>query len=185
MERQDMSLLHEWHVQINRHHDGKMGTPDWNGWMYLAKTMADEVPRMAMLHGMERRGEMAKTHVQCHNKACDNTPQPVPDNHLRCGLGVECRKCPHLLALDGARLTPKQIDEAKAWTCAAHMLRTPDWHDDGEGWLTTVDDRMYWDRVYQNIAGSDHDDEASAIDAPVQQHGGMEFHAAGQQDRGR
>lgn len=164
MDRPNMRLLHEWHVAINQHHDGKMGTPEWNRWMYMAKDLADEVPRMALLHGMERRGELTKVHVQCHNAACDSTPQQVPDNHLRCGLGVECRKCPHLAALDGAKLTPEQVDYAKAWTCAAHMLADGkgEDHSGGEGWLTTVDDRMYWDRVYQNMAGSDPDDEASA-----------------------
>ena len=160
MKRPDSRLLHEWHVQINQHHEGKLGTAEWNRWMYMAKDMADEVPRMALLHGMERRGELTKTHVQCHNAACDNTPQQVPDNHLKCGLGVECRKCPHLLTLEQAKLTPEQVDYAKAWTCAAHMLAEfkGEDHTGGEGWLQSVDDRMYWDRLYQNMAADDPDD---------------------------
>lgn len=155
-ERPDNQFLHEWHVQINRHQDADpLG--EWKPWMYMAKDLADEVPRMALLHGMERRGELAKTHVQCHNAACDNTPQAVPDNHLKCALGVECRKCPHLLALN--TLPPEQADTAKAWTCAAHILAETKGQGDGsgEGWLVTVDDRMYWERVYQNLAAADEE----------------------------
>lgn len=41
---------------------------------------------------------------------------------------------------------------AKAWTCAAHIVSSG-----GdvlrEGYLLTVDDRMYWDKVYENLAG--------------------------------
>ena len=159
MNRPDDRLLHQWHTQINEHMDERRNAGEHHlSWMHTAKAMASEVPRMALLHGMERRGELAKKHVHCHNLACDSTPQEVPDNHLRCNLGVECRKCPHLVALDRADMEPEQIDEAKAWTCAAHMLRTPQWRDWGEGWLTTVDDRMYWDRVYQNLAAEEHDE---------------------------
>lgn len=159
MERPNSRLLHEWHVRINQHAD-KLGHDAWPSWMYMGKDLADEVPRMALLHGMERRGELAKKHVQCHNAVCDNTPQEVPDNHLRCCLGVECRACPHLLALNAAKLTPEQVDYAKAWTCAAHMLAETKGHGDtsGEGWLQTVDDRMYWARLYENMAASDPDD---------------------------
>lgn len=160
MERPNSGTLHDWHVQINRHND-TLPRGQWHRWMYLGKDLADEVPRMALLHGMERRGELAKTHVQCHNAVCDNTPQQVPDNHLRCGLGVECRKCPHLLALNEMKPdNMEKLDYAKAWTCGAHMLS--EWkgvdNSGGEGWLTTVDDRMYWDRVYQNLAADDDDD---------------------------
>lgn len=161
MDRPDGRMLHEWHVQINRHHESRRADgAAWLHWMYMGKTLADEVPRMALLHGMERRGELANTHVQCHHAACDNTPQEVPDNHLSCGLGVKCRECPHLLVLNDAKLTPEQLDYAKAWTCAAHMLEENKGKDcsGGEGWLTTVDDRMYWDRVYQNMAADDPDD---------------------------
>jgi len=55
-ERLDHRFSHEWHVAINQFHDGKIWSPDWRRWMYEAKTMADEVPRMAMLFKRERDG---------------------------------------------------------------------------------------------------------------------------------
>ena len=80
MKRLQYPMNYEWHVAINRHHDGKAGTPDWKRWMYEAKAMANEVPRMALLLGRERCGELATTHKQC-----SMTPAvPVPENHLKC-----------------------------------------------------------------------------------------------------
>lgn len=161
MERPDDRLLHQWHVQINRHHDRQResGVP-WKRWMYMAKDLADEVPRMVRLFAAERRGELAKRYVHCHHAACGNTPQALADNHLKCSLGVECRTCPHLLALEGGELTPEQLDYARAWTCAAHILAETQGEGDrsGEGWLQTVDDRMYWSRLHANLAADDPDD---------------------------
>jgi hypothetical protein len=73
------------------------------------------------------------------------------ENHLSCCLGVKCRECPELQALDAIEGTPEQIDEAKAWTCVAHIA-----FSGGdvmrEGYLLTVDDRMYWSRLYENLS---------------------------------
>ena len=64
-ERLDHRFSHEWHVAINQFHDGKIGSPDWRRWMYEAKTMADEVPRMTMLFKRERDGLLKSVHTQC------------------------------------------------------------------------------------------------------------------------
>ena len=153
MKRLDDRVSHEWHVAINQHHDGKMGTGEWKNWMYEAKSLADEVPRLTMLFERERLGNLPDTF-----KACSfSESEPVPDNHLQCCLGVVCRDCDALKALDTAKLTPEQIDAAKAWTCAAHILSTEGFIDTSEGYILTADDRMYWDRVYQSLSAGDED----------------------------
>lgn len=157
MKRLEYPLNHEWHVAINRHNSGKMGTTDWKRWMYEAKTMADEVPRIARLFGLERRGELPKTHKQCSM----SPTVPIPENHLKCCRGVKCAECPELLALDKIeRATPEDIDLAKAWTCAAHIAS-----DGGdtmnEGYVLTVSDRMYWDTVCESLS---QDDEGANVE---------------------
>lgn len=155
MERLTYPLSHEWHVAITKHNSGKQGD-DRKRWMYEAKRLADEVPRMALVLGMERRGELAATHKQC-----SMTPAvPVAGNHLKCCLGVKCSECPELLALDKiGSVTPDDIDMAKAWTCAAHIVS-----EGGdrmrEGYLMDVSDRMFWDNVYESLS---HDDEGANV----------------------
>jgi hypothetical protein len=116
-------------------------------WLYEAKEMAGEVPRLTLLFKLARTDGLAKVHQQCSHAE----PEPVPQNHLTCCLGVKCHECPELLALEKMEATPEQIDEAKAWTCCTHIA-----FSGGdvmrEGYLLTVDDRMYWDRLYSNLA---------------------------------
>lgn len=77
------------------------------------------------------------------------------DNHLTCCRGIKTRQCPHLLALEKIeRCSPEQIDTAKAWTCAAHIVSTGG-DLAGEGFLLRVDDRMYWDSLHASLAGED------------------------------
>lgn len=95
--------------------------PAWPGLMYAAMKISDEVPRMVLLFQYERERGMSDAY-----KMCAHDPRPATklvDNHLRCALGQECRKCPHLAAIDRSeRMTPEAKDEAKAWTCATHFL---------------------------------------------------------------
>jgi hypothetical protein len=51
-------------------------------------------------------------------------------------------------------LTPEQQDEAKAWTCVAHILMQGGDHMN-EGYLLTTGDRMFWERVYENLSASE------------------------------
>ena len=155
MERTKYPLSHEWHVAVNRHGDEwrKAGN-DWGAmrFMYEAMHMADEVPRMVMLFRQEREKALPQTHQQCSMQA----PVPVKDNHLSCCLGVKARECPHLLALEKVeRCTPDDVDTAKAWTCAAHIVSQGGDHAN-EGYMLRVDDRMYWDNVYASLA-SEHE----------------------------
>lgn len=150
-DRLDHRFSHEWHVAINRFHDGKHGD-DRRSFMYEAKAAADEVPRLTMLFQAERLGKLPLVHQQC--SCCP--PQPIPTNHLTCCLGTRCSECPMLKALDAAELSADQIDIAKAWTCVTHIIGEGG-DMAGEGYILTVDDRMYWDNVYQSLAASDED----------------------------
>lgn len=49
------------------------------------------------------------------------------------------------------RYPPEQRDWIKAWTCVSHILANGG-DVAGEGFLTTVDDRMYWDSVHESLA---------------------------------
>lgn len=114
-----------WHGAINQFAEAeraRTGThDDWPRMMYEAKQLADEVPRMILKFEQERRG------MPQAFKMCGHDPRPATklvDNHLKCVLGKECRKCPYLLAIEAsAEMTDEAKDEAKAWTCATHILR--------------------------------------------------------------
>lgn len=151
MECTKYPLSHEWHVAINKHGDAwtKAGS-EWSEmrFMYEAKTMANEIPRMVMLFKAEREGALPKMHKQCSMQDA----VPVKDNHLSCCLGVKARECPHLLALEQIeRCSPDDIDAAKAWTCAAHIV-SQGGDRMGEGYMLRVDDRMFWDNVHASLA---------------------------------
>jgi len=153
MSIRDSRFDHAWHVAINRFNDGKAGTGEWCSWMYSAKEAWSEAPRLALLFKNEREGTLAKFHQQCSHSA----PEPVKDNHLACCLGVKCAACPHLAAIEAANLTPEQKDEAKAWTCVGHILSSGG-DPANEGFILTVDDRMFWDRTYANMSAFDDGD---------------------------
>lgn len=112
----------DWHQSVSAYNAAlhAAGQP-WAGWMYTAIKVADEVSRMILLFEREREDALGDSYKMC---AHDPRPAtPLPDNHLRCMLGHECRKCPHLAAIDASeRMTPEAKDEAKAWTCATHVL---------------------------------------------------------------
>lgn len=154
MERLKYPLSHEWHVAVNRHSDERRAAGnEWRKtrFMYDAKTMADEVPRMVMLFKAEREKALPQTHQQCSMQA----PVPVKDNHLTCCKGVNTRECPHLLALEKIeRCAPDDVDTAKAWTCAAHIVSTGG-DMMGDGFLLHVGDRMFWDNVYDSLSQSE------------------------------
>lgn len=163
-------ISHEWHVALNQYDapfSSDSGTStdasgDAKGFMYDAKHLADELPRMILVFGMERRAELAKVHHQCSR---DAEGEPVRDNHLTCCLGIECRACPHLAVIDRVAtrrdytvrpsvevpVTGEERDAMKAYTCAAHILSSGG-DPANEGWLVTVDDRMYWDNVHRSLA---------------------------------
>ena len=141
-----------WHSAINRFSDKEhaAGNPHPR-MMYTARMIADEVPRMILLFEQERRG-LPTRYRMC---ALDPAPAtPLPDNHLRCALGVECRRCDYLAAIESdPAMTNEAKDEAKAWTCATHtLLRSQD-----EVYLDQVlrdkSDDAFDDRLARSFAG--------------------------------
>lgn len=149
MDRLKYPLDHEWHVAINHYsYELRKVNRPHESFMYEAKKAADEVPRLIALFKAERDGKLRKTHKQCSQQES----ALVEDNHLTCCLGVKCRECPFLLALDKIdRCKDEDIDTAKAWTCATHIVsKGGDFM--GEGYILTVDDRMFWDNVHQSLA---------------------------------
>lgn len=152
MNQPDRDMIHKWHVAINQFNMNNMAstTKNWQSWMYDAKNMIVEIPRIAYWFGLERKGELPKIHWQCSH----SEPEPITNNHLSCCLGVKCKECPFLLALEKADVTPEQLDEMKAWTCAAHIMHEKGKRliDDTEGYILTVSDKMYWARVYESLS---------------------------------
>ena len=140
---------HEWHVAINKHADElRASGGEHPSFMYEAKRVADEVPRMIALFKSERLGDLPKQHQQCSR----SKPVPIEDNALTCCLGVQCKECPSLLALENIeRTTEDDINTAKAWTCATHIVsKGGDFM--GEGYLLTKSDRMFWDNVHKSLS---------------------------------
>jgi hypothetical protein len=151
-------IRHNWHVGINKtvHGDGV----GWEKarWMYTAKELDEESKRLPYLFMKERTGALRQTHHQCSR---DAEGTPVSDNHLTCCLGVECRKCEFLAALDKniSDVPPEEMDKIKSWTCIAHILAQQDFVDTSEGMILTTDDRMFWDNVYRSMGGFDDEPE--------------------------
>lgn len=157
MQQLDNGFIREWHVAINSFHfdeDGNDTGNEYKPWMYLAKAAAGEAPRLTRLFAQERQGQLPQIHQQCSH----SESEPIKDNHLTCCLGTKCLECPQLLALDKAKLEPEQVDYAKAWTCASHILfesgNDEYAFDSSEGFILRVDDRMFWDGIYSNLAGA-------------------------------
>lgn len=151
LKRLDRRVDYEWHRQINLHMQQDVPLNHRrHRFMYTAMEMADEVPRMAMLFALERKGELPTTHQQCSH----SPREEIPENKLSCCLGVECAACPMLQALEGMEADSEAIDSAKAWTCAAHIAAEGG-DKQGEGFLLTVGDRLYWDRVYESLAATE------------------------------
>lgn len=154
-DRPGSRMMHEWHVQINRYHSATSAAVPMEDrpkvfedmrFMYEAHNIADEIPRLKRLFMHERADALPKVHQQCsHTK-----PVPVEDNHLFCCLGVKCKECPMLQAIDKMDRPDHEKDYAKAMTCITHIL-SKGGDAGGEGYIMTVDDRMYWDNVVKSM----------------------------------
>lgn len=135
----------EWHHALNGEGIGNQAPH----WMYTAKTVADEVPRMILLFEQERRG------LPTSYKMCGHDPQPatpLPDNHLTCALGKQCRKCPFLARIEAqANMTNEAKDEAKAWTCATHILLESKPERYFEGFLHDKSESVFNERLGESF----------------------------------
>lgn len=143
---------HEWHVAINAESDRlRAAGQEFPRMMYAAKSISDEVPRMVLLFERERTVGMPSAYKMCGHDPRPATP--LPDNHLACALGQECRKCPHLAAIDRSeRMTPEAKDEAKAWTCATHFLLESEPDVYFEGILHDKSDAAFDARMAESFA---------------------------------
>lgn len=140
-----------WHGAINTFSDQQReaGKP-FPSMMYLAKTMSDEVPRMVLLFERERAGQLPANFKLCGHDLRPATA--LPDNHLRCHLGQQCRKCEFLQAIESSkRMTPEAKDEAKAWTCATHIMRAAPAGDYIEQFLYEKSDDAFRDRMLESF----------------------------------
>lgn len=153
MNRPDHHLMHQWHTAVNQFSLSTIG--EWPGFMYHGKQLANELPRLTLLFQLERTGQLPKIHRQCSR----SEPVEVVDNHLTCCLGVACRDCPYLKALEVQGIEPEVIDQMKAFTCAAHVLENINQVDASEGFILTTDDQMYWQNVYESLASAWDEEE--------------------------
>lgn len=150
MERIKYPFNHNWHAAINQHSDKlRKASQTWPHFMYEAKTLADELPRMVKLFASERAGKLPAYHQQCSRQR----PELIEENKLVCCRGVVCSECSHLMAIDSSEhISDEDKDTAKAFTCATHIVS-----DGGdvmrEGYILTKGDRLFWDNVYQSMAG--------------------------------
>lgn len=146
-----------WHGAINAESDRlRSDGQEFPRMMYAAKSISDEVPRMVLLFERERTTGMPSSYKMCGHDPRPATP--LPDNHLECALGQECRKCPYLAAIDRSdRMTPEAKDEAKAWTCATHFLLESEPNVYFEGILHDKSDAAFNDRLAASFA-QEYDD---------------------------
>lgn len=143
---------HNWHAAINNYSDNeRIAERDYPHWMYTAKMVSDEVPRMILLFERERQHKLGNSYKMC---AHDPRPAtPLPDNHLRCVLGQECRKCPHLSAIkEQKNMTPEAKDEAMAWTCATHIMLESKLNSYFETFLHDKSDAAFDERLADSIS---------------------------------
>lgn len=151
-----------WHSAINTfansdHYSRPAGggSKDWPRMMYRAKMVSDEVPRMILLFEHERTG------LATHYKMCGLDPRPatpLPDNHLRCVLGEQCRKCPYLAAIEASpTMSDDAKNEAKAWTCATHILQEKRADNHIEQFLYDKSDDAFDARLAESF-GAGYDD---------------------------
>jgi len=125
-------------------------------------------------------GKLAVTHQQCSQ----STPEPITQNYLKCCLGVDVTKCDILLSLKStfeaernrecgqlgkyySNVSDEQMYRKMANVCAWHIYKGVTKGSEGfngidttEGHLMDVGDRMFWDRTYASMAGSDPGEDA-------------------------
>ena len=136
-----------WHRLLNKYNSGE---DEFHRWMYEAKSMHVELGRLQRLFAKERKNELPKIHQQCSL----SVPEKIENNHLTCCLGIKCAECNHLKALEDKGIDQEKVDEMKAFTCVAHILFSSGNNiiDTSEGYILTVDDRMFWNDIFQSLA---------------------------------
>lgn len=124
---------HSWHVGMNRYSETERAAGNaFPHWLYNVKSAAHEMYRLMYLWESDK----------------------ATDTNLRCMLGVKCRDCGILQAVEGAMreeqiserpfkrdITDDDIKAAKVMTCLGHMLQTAPGEYMGEGMIKSKADR--------------------------------------------
>lgn len=145
------NFFQKWHEKLNDICFSKGGKGHHaQDWIYESKRFCSALPRMVKLFESERTGKLTTVHKQCSISKVEK----VVNNHLTCCLGTECAKCELLTPFDSCHLKAKEVDIIKAWTCGTHILHECNkrFVDTTEGYIMTVDDRMFWDKVYDSLS---------------------------------
>lgn len=149
--------LHNQHTRINKL-SSELGYSEVR-FMYTAKDLPGEIERMKSQHRRERLGTLPNQFVKC---ATFQSPAvPIENNYLQCALGVKCKECKYLKAIDEVQTAdPSLIDEMKAYTCATHIVQqiATKQYDMSEGFLQDKEDRMYWQNLYKSLAMSEENE---------------------------
>jgi len=179
----ESSLDHIWHVWINRRQDGaKKDNPSHKHEhsLYEFRSMLQ-----FLTYGRKQIQDAFEGKLPTTHKQCSHSPTiPIINNVLKCSLGKEVVTCPILLQLkatfdekiasvyplNGEKaypdVPPETVYGLMAKTCAWHIYGkscnvTENWGgvDTSMGYLMDTSDRMFWDRVHENMSMTDPDDE--------------------------
>jgi len=153
-----------WHTWINQRQDARRlaGEPHESS-LYEFKRAVEELRRLPIWMRRARTGTLPTTHRQWSHSPVE----PLPSNTLICALGQDVSTCPILQSLyasvresslrQWSLVTIEDGDELAARTCVWHILTTKLAHPNAymnDGYVTDASERLYWDRVMDNLAGS-------------------------------
>lgn len=175
------SATHIWHVWMNRRNEERQKAgKEFDHSMY---TWKDALSFAQYGHRRIKEafdGKLPKVHQQCSMSA----PAEIKENRLVCCLGQEVTTCPMLLQIKAIheehwhapivacsghdsgkyyreKVTEEDMHKTMAKTCAWHVYEESRarFVDSSEGFHLDEGDRIFWQRTYASMAGSDPDDE--------------------------
>ena len=176
---------HLWHVWINRRQEllrdeakakGEDPMATWEHSLYEFKDLIHWLQ-----YGHERIASAFEKRLPTVHRQCSlSAPEPVPDNVLKCCIGEVVIACPILKSLRDeverqcewklpgsnrpyANFSDADLYRLMSFTCAWHIYTTatgtPVGHhfaiDTSEGYMLDTTDRMFWGRLYANMAAGD------------------------------
>jgi len=167
----DSKTNHLFHVWINseatRFREYGVAEKPHHGFDPHERGLYDFKSAMQLLEYLPKQitRERTKSLPLVHQQYLHSAPEPIPENHLTCWLGERLDACPILKRLRAsfdeyrlkhpyyASVTDEQVDGVAAQVCVWHLLMgQPGFVDWQEGAVQTTSDRMFWDRLYRNLA---------------------------------
>lgn len=167
MSTRDVDQL--WHVWINKRQQERNDHTKWEHSLYEFKNMLQFLTYGANQIQAAFEGTLPQTHQQCSHQPIEQLPVL---NVLKCSReGVDVTKCPILQSLtkvfdeSGDGLPRTTLYELMAKTCAWHIytgaIGAPEGHhwayDTSMGYLLDETDRIFWNRIHENMATSSED----------------------------